>query len=994
MTPETFTSGATAAAVPHEGSAAPGSPAAAPAIPDPAATLARLAALPPLAPRVPTPGHTTRVAPLPGSSDALALAQLARECVAGKRVLAAIAADAQGAQRIAEELPWFAPGVRVALLPDWETLPYDPFSPHHDLISERLATLYRVSRGECDVLVVAATTALHRLAPPSYLAAFTFFLKQGTILDVDALRAQLALAGYQHVTQVVSPGEFSIRGGLIDLFPMGSPLPYRLDLFGDDIESIKTFDVDTQRTLYPVPDIRLLPAREFPLDETGRTRFRSRYREVFEGDPSKSPLYRDVSNGIAPGGIEYYLPLFFETTATLADYLPRDAVVARVGDIGDAVARFWQDTDARYRLLRGDKARPLLPPAEVFVPEDAFNAALKPFARIEWNTADTRAAPIEGVATPLPSVQVDRRADDPLAALKRFLADARDVRVLICAESAGRRETMHQYFAEYGLRLPHVDDFGEFLAGDAAVSLCASPVHAGFVWPAAKLALVTEAELYAGVVRRGRRDGARRSNVDAMLRDLSEVRAGDPVVHEQHGIGRYLGLVTMDLGEGPTEFLQLVYANDAKLYVPVSNLHLIGRYSGASPESAPLHELGSSQWEKAKKRAARQAHDTAAELLNLYAQRAARQGHAFAFTPHDYEAFADGFPFEETADQQAAIDAVIADLTAGRPMDRLVCGDVGFGKTEVALRAAFVALADGKQVAVLVPTTLLAEQHFKVFGDRFAELPVKIAELSRFRSAKEVEAALAGLAAGTLDLVIGTHKLLQADVKFGKLGLVIIDEEHRFGVRQKEQLKKLRAEVDVLTLTATPIPRTLAMSLEGIRDFSVIATAPQRRLSIKTFVAPYARGIIREAALRELKRGGPGLLPAQRHRHDRDDRRAAARARARGEGRRRARADGGARARAGDARLLRAAGESARLLDDHRDGDRRAHREHDHHRACRTLRTRAAASAPRPRRPLASPGVRVPADAARGVAVGPGQEAPRRDPDDGGPGSGLPPRAA
>ena len=382
------------------------------------------------------------------------------------------------------------------------------------------------------------------------------------------------------------------------------------------------------------------------------------------------------------------------------------------------------------------------------------------------------------------------------------------------------------------------------------------PLHAGFAWPPAKLAFVTEAELYAGVVRRGRRDGARRSNVDAMLRDLSEVRIGDPVVHEEHGIGRYLGLVTLDVGEGPTEFLQLVYANDAKLYVPVSNLHLIGRYSGASPEAAPLHELGSGQWEKAKKRAARQAHDTAAELLNLYAQRAARKGHAFAFTPHDYEAFADGFPFEETADQQAAIDAVITDLTTGRPMDRLVCGDVGFGKTEVALRAAFVALADGKQVAVLVPTTLLAEQHFKVFTDRFADLPVRLTELSRFRSAKEVKAALEGLAAGTLDLVIGTHKLLQADVKFKSLGLVIIDEEHRFGVRQKEQLKKLRAEVDVLTLTATPIPRTLAMSLEGIRDFSVIATAPQRRLAIKTFVSTYSRGIIREAALREMKRGG------------------------------------------------------------------------------------------------------------------------------------------
>src|SRR5437899_7598438 len=771
-------------------------------------------------------------------------------------MLAVVTADALAAQRLSDEIPWFAPGLEVALLPDWETLPYDPFSPHHDLVSERLATLYRVSRGECDVLVVAATTALYRLAPPSYLAAFTFFLKQGTRLDATALRAQLSLAGYQHVTQVVSPGEFSIRGGLIDLFPMGSPLPYRLDLFGDDIESIRTFDVDTQRTLYPMPEVRLLPAREFPLDEAGRTQFRSRYREVFEGDASKSPLYKDVSHGVAPGGIEYYLPLFFDKTATLADYLPRDAAVAQAGDIAGAVAHFWQDTESRYKLLRGDKLRPLLPPAEVFLPVDAFNGALKPFSRIELPVADPDQPVAPSAAIPLPSLRVDRRADDPLAALRRFLASGTGTRVLICAESAGRRETMHQYFTEYGLVLPQVDDLAGFLAHAAPVALGVSPLHAGFAWPKAKLAFVTEAELYAGVVRRGRRDGARRSNVDAMLRDLSEVRIGDPVVHEQHGIGRYLGLVTFDHGEGPTEFLQLVYANDAKLYVPVSNLHLIGRYSGASPEAAPLHELGSGQWEKAKKRAARQAHDTAAELLNLYAQRAARKGHAFAFTPHEYEAFADAFPFEETADQQAAIDAVIADLTAGKPMDRLVCGDVGFGKTEVALRAAFVALADGKQVAVLVPTTLLAEQHFKVFSDRFSDLPVKLTELSRFRSPKEVKAALDGLAAGTLDLVIGTHKLLQSDVKFKSLGLVIIDEEHRFGVRQKEQLKKLRAEVDVLTLTATPIPRTLAMSLEGIRDFSVIATAPQRRLAIKTFVSTYSRGIIREAALREMKRGG------------------------------------------------------------------------------------------------------------------------------------------
>ncbi len=704
------------------------------------------------------------------------------------------------------------------------------------------------------MLIVAATTALYRLAPPSYLAAYTFFLKQGARLEVDALRAQLALAGYQHMTQVVAPGEFSIRGGLIDLYPMGSVLPYRIDLFGEDIESIKSFDVDTQRTLYPVPEIRLLPAREFPLDDAARTRFRGRYREAFEGDPSKSSLYKDVSSGVAPGGLEYYLPLFFDATATIKDYLPAETAIALHGDVPAAIERFWQDTEARYRLLRGDKARPLLPPADLFLPTEEFFGLIKPLARVDI-AAGAEGEP--GPAQPLPSVQVDRRAEDPLAALKRFMA-ATDARVLVCAESAGRRDTMQQYFAEYGLDVPLHEDWAALAAegGAAGAALIVSPLHSGFTFPAARLAFVTEAELYAGVVRRGRRDAARRSNVDAMLRDLSEVRIGDPVVHEQHGIGRYLGLVTLDAGEGPAEFLQLLYANDAKLYVPVSNLHVIGRYSGASPEAAPLHELGGGQWEKAKRRAARQAHDTAAELLNLYAQRALRKGHAFKFKLHDYEAFADGFPFEETPDQKAAIEAVIADLTSGQPMDRLVCGDVGFGKTEVALRAAWVALADGKQVAVLVPTTLLAEQHFQVFSDRFAELPVKLAELSRFRSPKEVKAALDGLAAGTIDLVIGTHKLIQPDVKFRNLGLVIIDEEHRFGVRQKEQLKRLRAEVDVLTLTATPIPRTLAMSLEGIRDFSVIATAPQRRLAIKTFVAVHSAGVIREAALRELKRGG------------------------------------------------------------------------------------------------------------------------------------------
>jgi len=808
--------------------------------------------LPSLVPDLPPAGHKHRLARLVGSSDALALAQTAIALAKERRLLAVIAADAQEAERLAVEIPLFAPDLRLALLPDWETLPYDQFSPHQDLVSARLATLHAVATRQCQVLVVPATTALYRLPPQAYLAAYTFLLKQGQKLDLEALRAQLVLAGYAHVTQVVSPGEFSVRGGLIDLFPMGSALPFRIDLFDDEIETLRTFDVDTQRTVYPVPEIRLLPAREFPLDDAARTLFRQRFREVFEGDPSKSTIYRDVSNGLAPGGIEYYLPLFFAATATLADYLPPDALLALHGDIAQALSTFWADTDSRYRLLRGDRARPLLPPAEIFLPPDAFFSALQPWPRLALGGAQGE----EGETRAVPDVRVDRRADDPLRALKNLLAAAPGP-VWVCAESLGRRETMAQFFAEYGLKPALCDKLAQAEQEAPAFALVAAPLAQGFCLSSSGLHFITESELYAEGPRRvSRRDAAKRSNVDAMLRDLSEIRIGDPVVHQQHGVGRYQGLITLDLGDGANEFLHLAYANDAKLYVPVANLHLIGRFSGVSPDAAPLHTLGTPQWEKARRKAAEQARDTAAELLHLYAQRASRQGHAFKLTAHDYEAFAAGFGFEETPDQAEAIRAVIADLTAGKPMDRLVCGDVGFGKTEVALRAAFVALMDGKQVAVLVPTTLLAEQHHQTFSDRLADWPIKLAELSRFKSAKEVKQALQGLAEGAIDLVIGTHKLIQPDVKFKRLGLVIIDEEHRFGVRQKEALKKLRAEVDVLTLTATPIPRTLAMSLEGLRDFSVIATAPQKRLAIKTFVAKDAPGIIREAALRELKRGG------------------------------------------------------------------------------------------------------------------------------------------
>jgi len=807
---------------------------------------------------LPKPGHRFALPSLHGSSDAYALAMGALALTANRQMLTVVVANASDGQRLLDEIAWFADGkLSCHLLPDWETLPYDAFSPHQDLVSERLATLHEIQNGQCDVLVVPATTALVRLAPPSFLAAYTFFFRQGERLDEARLKAQLTLAGYSHVSQVMSPGEYSVRGGLIDLFPMGSVLPYRLDLFGDEIETIRTFDADTQRSLYPVKEVRLLPGREFPMDDAARTAFRGRWRERFEGDPSRSPIYRDIGNGIASAGIEYYLPLFFDETANLFNYLPQESPVALVGDIDAAIGRFWLDTESRYKFLKSDRERPILEPHELFLGAEQFFTCIKPHGR--WAIARDAALASSELSAPLPDVAVNRRLDDPLASLRAYLAQS-DTRVMICADSAGRRETLQQYFAEYKLDLTPVEGFEGFRESSAKLALGVAPLQAGFELSdeeSGRLVFITETELYAGSGRRaGKKKQEATSQVESMVRDLSELKIGDPVVHINHGIGRYMGLESLDLGEGETEFLHLEYAKDSKLYVPVSQLHVISRYSGTSPEDAPLHSLGSGQWEKAKRKAAEQVRDTAAELLNLYARRAARQGHAFEYSSVDYENFAQSFGFDETPDQAEAIHNVVKDMTSGRPMDRLVCGDVGFGKTEVALRAAFIAVMGGKQVAILAPTTLLAEQHAQTFADRFADWPVRIAELSRFRTGKEINNAIKGMADGTLDIVIGTHKLLSPDVKFTRLGLVIIDEEHRFGVRQKEALKALRAEVDVLTLTATPIPRTLGMALEGLRDFSIIATAPQKRLAIKTFVRSEDGSVIREACLRELKRGG------------------------------------------------------------------------------------------------------------------------------------------
>jgi len=796
----------------------------------------------------PSSGHSTRFSYAANGLDSLSLASLAcrlKTTPNSKTApLVIITSSAFEAQRLIEEIPYFAPNLSMCLLPDWETLPYDVFSPHPDLISERLATMYQISQNQCDVVIVPIGTALLRLPPVAFLSAHTFMLKKGQKFDLEALRHQCIQAGYHHVSQVISPGEFSVRGGLVDLFPMGSVLPYRMDLFDDEIESIRTFDIDTQRSLYPVPEIRLLPAREFPLDEAGISTFRSNFREQFEGDPQRAKIYKDVSKGVASGGIEWYLPLFFAETATIFDYLSDQTVICLHGNLDKAAQTFWFEANSRYKLLAHDTERPILKPETLLIKTDEFFAKTHQFPLIQC---------VLESSSLLPPVDIERRAEQPLHKLKTFIQSATK-RILITAESLGRRETMSQLFAEQGLTMPVCETWAEFIASNEQVMLGVSTLHSGFV---DDVVVITEAELYAATVRQQRRrEKEKARNTEGMLKDLSELRIDDPVVHEQHGVGRYKGLQNLDFGEGETEFLLLEYFGDDKLYVPVSQLFLISRYSGGPPESAPLHRLGSGQWEKAKKKALKQIRDTAAELLNLYAQRAARRGHAFTLSLQDYEAFCDGFPFEETSDQLEAIENVIKDMQSGRPMDRLVCGDVGFGKTEVALRAAFVAVMGGRQVAVLVPTTLLAEQHYQNFCDRFADWPIKIAEISRFRTAKEQTEALRGLAAGEIDIIIGTHRLIQKDVKFKNLGLVILDEEHRFGVRQKEQLKALRAEVDVLTLTATPIPRTLSMAMEGLREFSVIATPPQKRLSIKTFHTDYSEGIIKEAVMREFKRGG------------------------------------------------------------------------------------------------------------------------------------------
>ena len=747
--------------------------------------------------------------------------------------------------RLKEEISWFYPKLRVNHFPDWETLPYDQISPHPDLISERLLTLYQMTQREFDINLLPLSTSLHLLPPRSYIEKFSFNFKTNQAVDINAFKNRLVDNGYLYVEKVMNPGEFAMRGGIIDIFPMGSIVPYRIDFFDNEIESIRTFDVDTQRSLYPTNKIKLLPARECPLDDEGVGIFRNNYREKFEGDLSKSKIYKSITKSTPFAGMEWYLPLFFEQTNSIFDYIePKDAVLL-LGDTAKAASDYWSETASRYRLYAYDTERPILEPNEFLIPPDQFFKKIKDYTQIKKHK--DRIKSIKDIA-------IDRDESPPLHKLSKLISKSTQ-RILLCAEGLGRRESLADLLKQSDIQFKLVEDWNAFIDSHEKVCLIAGPLHDGFSY--SNYLIITENEIFPNFVRQIKKSKRNKSfSSDGIVKDLTELSIGDPIVHEQHGVGRYKGLVDLDYGEGINEFLELHYEREDKLYVPVSQLYLISRYSGGPIESAPIHKLGSGSWEKAKKKALTQIHDTAAELLDLYAKRSLQKGVSSKINLNDYDAFVDGFPFEETADQKDAIERVVEDMESSRPMDRLVCGDVGFGKTEVALRAAFISVLNGKQAIVLVPTTLLAEQHFDNFCDRFARWPIKIEEISRFKSKKQQYESLQRLHEGKIDIIIGTHRLLQPDVKFKDLGLVVIDEEHRFGVRQKEKLKAFRKNVDVLALTATPIPRTLSLAMEGLREFSVIATPPQKRLSIKTFVVNFSQGIIKEAVLREFNRGG------------------------------------------------------------------------------------------------------------------------------------------
>ncbi|MDA0979214.1 MAG: transcription-repair coupling factor, partial [Proteobacteria bacterium] len=796
------------------------------------------------------PGDRRRWSNLPGAAETHAIARALQD---ESRMALVISADTHGAERLQNELAFFLGADRPILrLPDWETLIYDSFSPHQDIISDRLDTLNQLASTHAGIVVIPATTLIQRMAPPSFILGSSLVLETGQKFDINQMRRRLAGAAYRSVETVFEHGEFAVRGAIMDIFPMGSQVPYRIDLFDDEIDTLRTFDPETQRSIEQVDAISLLPAREFPLTTEAINHFKDQWFLRFSPDSRQCPVYRDVAQGLSPAGIEYYLPLFFEQLGTLFDYLPEDTLVF-CDDIAGRLDAFWADAEARYENLRHDIQRPILPPRDILLTSDQLFARLKQHPRVDFHFADDPKSHRFDYHR-LPDITVNERSHEPLDALKQWV-DAASHRLLVVTESNGRREVVDELLARHGLHARVVENWEDFLTRDDHLCITVAPLDRGL--STGTVAVISEQQLFGQrVLQKRRRDRERENFAELAIKSLTELTIGAPVVHIDHGVGRYQGLQTLTIDDQETEFLTLVYQDDAKLYVPVSALHLISRYTGAEEGLAPLHRLGGETWTRAKRKAAEQVHDVAAELLNIYARREARKGFAYPMPDEAYETFARSFPFEETPDQQSAIECVIADMMAEKPMDRLICGDVGFGKTEVAMRAAFLAVQAGRQVAILVPTTLLAQQHTETFKDRFADWPITIESISRFKTRKEQQAVIDRMRTGQQDIVIGTHALIQDGLDFRNLGLLIIDEEHRFGVRQKEKLKSLRAEVDILTLTATPIPRTLNMAMSGMRDLSIIATPPARRLSIKTFVRQHNSGIIKEAIQRELMRGG------------------------------------------------------------------------------------------------------------------------------------------
>jgi transcription-repair coupling factor (superfamily II helicase) len=786
----------------------------------------------------------------PGCASSLMLAEAV---AASPQLLVIVTRDSATALRLEQELAFFL-DARYPILqfPDWETLPYDIFSPLPEIVSERLRTLAQLSRTQQGALIVPVATLMHRLAPREHILAHSFSLQIGGTLSLDLMRAQLEAVGYQCVSQVFQHGEFAVRGSIIDLFPMGSKQPYRIELFDDEIESIRSFDPDTQLSQEKIQQIELFPAREFPFTDAAIKQFRQSFREHFPDASAKNTLYQDVSKQIAPSGIEYYWPLFVDRTETLFDYLPGDACLVMPEQLQQQAEAFYQEADLRYQQRRYDPDRPLLAPQELFLSPQEWQQRSATFRQILLSHTQEAAT----LASAQPSLAFDSRAKEPAQKLRQYLEQFKG-RVLFTAETAGHREDLLDKLKPFKLSPKIVGGWREFVEDDRSPCITVAPLEHGLQLNQHGIAVISATQLSGEKIQQARRRAKSAARaLENVFNNLDELSIGSPVVHQEHGVGRYLGLQTLEVGGIRGEFLMLEYANNDKLYVPVASLQLIGRYSGVSADTAPLHRLGTDQWSKAKKKAMERARDVAAELLDIHARRAAKPGFGFELNAADYAAFADAFPFEETPDQLSAISAIIQDMSADQPMDRVVCGDVGFGKTEVAMRATFIAVQNGKQVAVLVPTTLLAQQHYQNFRDRFADWPIRIEVMSRFVTAKQQKLIADQLAEGKVDIVIGTHKLLSKELQYQALGLVIIDEEHRFGVTQKEHFKKLRHELDFLTLTATPIPRTLNMAMAGLRDISIIATPPPNRHAIKTFVSEWIDAQIQEACQREIKRGG------------------------------------------------------------------------------------------------------------------------------------------